>query len=66
MNGTQTAIKVAALAKLEVLTDDQLKKVVATLTQDFRVGADVALAFALEVLEDRMQQAAFVEFCNAI
>jgi len=66
MNATQTAIKASALAKLEVLSDDQLKKVVATLTEDFRDGADIALAFALEALQDRMQQAAFVEFCNGI
>lgn len=56
----------AIISKLNQLNNEQLKDAVAKLAADFRDGADVVFNAALEILESRLPEAEFVDFCDAI
>ena len=52
-------------AKLSKLTIKQVKEMAILLFTDYREGAEDALDWALEYLEQEMQQEDFVAFCKS-
>jgi len=52
-------------AKLSKLTIKQVKEMAILLFSDYREGAEDALDWALEYLEQEMQQEDFIAFCKS-
>jgi len=52
-------------AKLSKLTIKQVKEMAILLFTDYREGAEDALDWALEYLEQEMQQEDFIAFCKS-
>ena len=56
----------ALTAKITSQTTEQLKEIAAALTNDYRKEADVVFSHVLRVLETRLPEADFCEFCETL
>jgi len=53
-------------ARIEELTDDQIRDVMCGLMDDFRPEADAVFAACMATAEARMESAKFIALCQAI
>jgi hypothetical protein len=54
------------VAKAQTMKTAQIKEAIELLANDFRDGADAVMQALLSILEARLPEAEFVEFCDAI